>query len=209
MFTGIVAAVGRIARVEPQNEGRFSGLRLQVDAGELPLEGVKPGDSIAIQGACMTATHIEGSMFTVDISHESLRLTVGLDAPGEVNLENALRMGDALGGHLLSGHVDGIAEVVRFEPMGESHLLAVRVPAEFGRYLAYKGSIAINGVSLTVNQVVDGPQGSEASINLIPHTVSATTLKHLRVGSQVNFEVDMIARYVQRMLATPSASAQA
>ncbi len=202
MFTGIVAAVGRIVRVEPQNVGEYSGLRLHVDSAGLDLTGVRPGDSIAMQGACMTATQIEGSMFSVDISHESLRLTVGLDAPGDVNLEKALCMGDALGGHLLSGHVDGIGQVVRFEPVGESHLLVVRVPAEFGKYLAYKGSIAINGVSLTVNQVQDGPQGCDASINLIPHTVSVTTLRQLRVGSRVNFEVDMIARYVQRMLST-------
>lgn len=202
MFTGIVAAVGRIVRVEPQNVGEYSGLRLHVDSAGLDLTGVRLGDSIAMQGACMTATQIEGSMFSVDISHESLRLTVGLDAPGDVNLEKALCMGDALGGHLLSGHVDGIGQVVRFEPVGESHLLVVRVPAEFGKYLAYKGSIAINGVSLTVNQVQDGPQGCDASINLIPHTVSVTTLRQLRVGSRVNFEVDMIARYVQRMLST-------
>lgn len=200
MFTGIVAAVGRIVRAESFNEGANSGKRLLVDAGSLGLDDVRPGDSIAMQGACMTATHIEGSTFTVDISQESLRLTVGLDAPGEVNLEKALRMGDPLGGHLLSGHVDGIGEVLRFEPVGESRLLVVRVPAEFGKFLAYKGSIAINGVSLTVNQVEDSPEGCAASINLIPHTVAVTTLRHLRPGSRVNFEVDMLARYVQRML---------
>lgn len=207
MFTGIVAAVGRIVRVEQQNEGAQSGVRLYVDSAGLGLDDVRPGDSIAIQGACMTATRIEGDTFTADVSAESLRLTVGLDAPGEVNLEKALRMGDALGGHLLSGHVDGIAEVMRFEPVGESHLLVVRVPASFGQYLAYKGSIAINGVSLTVNQVEDTPLGCEASINLIPHTISVTTLKHLGVGSRVNFEVDMIARYVQRMLSREVAAA--
>lgn len=205
MFTGIVAAVGRIVRIEPQNEGEYSGVRLLVDGADLDLQDVRPGDSIAIQGACMTATRIEGTTFTVDVSNESLRLTVGLDAPGEVNLEKALCLGDALGGHLLSGHVDGIAEVVRFEPVGESQLLVVRVPVEFGKYLAYKGSIAINGVSLTVNQVEDGPLGCDASINLIPHTVSVTTLKALRAGSRVNFEVDMIARYVQRMLGSRAA----
>ncbi|GAA5234345.1 riboflavin synthase [Verticiella sediminum] len=200
MFTGIVAAIGRIVRVESQDAGEYAGLRLFVDSADLGLADVKEGDSIALQGACMTVTGMEGKVFSVDISHESLRLTVGLDAPGEVNLEKALRMGDALGGHILSGHVDGIAEVVRFAPVGESHELVVRVPAAFGRYLAYKGSIAINGVSLTVNRVADGPEGSDASINLIPHTIAMTTLKHLQPGSKVNFEVDMIARYVQRML---------
>lgn len=201
MFTGIVAAVGRIVRVESQDAGEYAGLRLHVDAGELGLEEVKLGDSIALQGACMTVTSLAGNVFTVDISHESLRLTVGLDAEGEVNLEKALRLGDALGGHLLSGHVDGLGEVVRFAPVGESHELAVRVSPEFGKYLAYKGSIAVNGVSLTVNRVQDSPEGCEVSINLIPHTVAVTTLRHVRPGSRVNIEVDMIARYVQRMLA--------
>jgi len=201
MFTGIVAAVGRIVRVESQDAGEYAGLRLHVEAGTLGLDEVKLGDSIALQGACMTVTSLQGNQFTVDISHESLRLTVGLDAEGDVNLEKALRLGDALGGHLLSGHVDGLGEVVRFAPVGESHELAVRVPAEFGKYLAYKGSIAVNGVSLTVNRVVDSAEGCEASINLIPHTVAVTTLRHLRPGSRVNIEVDMIARYVQRMLA--------
>lgn len=200
MFTGIVTAVGRIVRAESLTEDANSGMRLQIDAGSLGLDDVRPGDSIALQGACMTATSIEGNLFTVDISQESLRLTVGLDAPSEVNLEKALRVGDALGGHLLSGHVDGIGEVLRFEPVGESTLLVVRVPTEFGKFLAYKGSIAINGVSLTVNQVEDGPKGCAASINLIPHTVAVTTLRHLQPGSRVNFEVDMLARYVQRML---------
>lgn len=200
MFTGIVAAIGRIVRIEPQDAGEYAGLRLFVDSADLGLDGVKLGDSIALQGACMTVTGMDGAVFSVDISHESLRLTVGLDAPGDVNLEKALCMGDALGGHILSGHVDGIAEVVKFAPVGESHELVVRVPPAFARYLAYKGSIAINGVSLTVNRVEDHPEGTDASINLIPHTIAMTTLKHLQPGSRVNFEVDMIARYVQRML---------
>lgn len=200
MFTGIVAAVGRIVRVEPVSAEADAGSRLLVEAGELGLDDVRPGDSIALQGACMTATQIDGKTFTVDISRESLNLTVGLDAPGEVNLEKALKVGDPLGGHLLSGHVDGIGEVVRFRPVGESHELVVRVPAEFGKFLAYKGSVAINGVSLTVNRVDDTELGCEASINLIPHTVAVTTLRSLQPGSKVNFEVDMLARYVQRML---------
>jgi len=201
MFTGIVAEVGRIVRVEPIQQGEGSGLRLHVDAGKLGLSDVRPGDSIAIQGACMTVVELHDSLFTVDVSHESLTHTVGLDAPGDVNLEKALRMGDALGGHLVSGHVDGVAEVVSFDRVGESHRLVVRLPVEFARYFAYKGSIALDGVSLTVNRVNDTAKGCEVSINLIPHTVSVTTLGRLQPGSRINFEVDMIARYVQRMLA--------
>lgn len=196
MFTGIVAAVGRIERIEPLG----NGVRLTVDAGTLGLDDVAVGDSIAIQGACMTATTVEGNRFTVDVSRESLDHTVGLDAPGPVNLEKALTLADRLGGHLVSGHVDGLAEVVRFEPVGESWRLDVRVPPGLSRYFAYKGSATINGVSLTVNSVEDGPQGAVISINLIPHTISVTTLQQLRVGSKVNLEVDLIARYVERML---------
>ena len=196
MFTGIVAAVGRIERIEPLG----NGVRLTVDAGTLELGDVAVGDSIAIQGACMTATTVEGNRFTVDVSRESLDHTVGLDAPGAVNLEKALTLADRLGGHLVSGHVDGLAEVVRFEPVGESWRLDVRVPPELSRYFAYKGSATINGVSLTVNSVEDGPRGAVISINLIPHTISVTTLQQLRVGSKVNLEVDLIARYVERML---------
>lgn len=200
MFTGIVAAVGRIVRAEPLSADDSAGLRLAIESADLGLADVREGDSIALQGACMTVTGMEGTVFTVDISRESLRLTVGLDAPGEVNLEKALRMGDALGGHILSGHVDGIADVVSFSPVGESRELIVRIPSDFARYLAYKGSIAINGVSLTVNRVEDHDQGCDVSINVIPHTMAMTTLRHLVPGSRVNFEVDMIARYVQRML---------
>jgi riboflavin synthase len=196
MFTGIVAAVGRIERVEPLG----NGVRLSVDAGTLDLADVAVGDSIAIQGACMTATSVEGRRFTVDVSRESLDHTVGLEAPGEVNLEKALTLADRLGGHLVSGHVDGIAEVVRFEQAGESWRLDVRVPPELSRYFAYKGSATIDGVSLTVNSVQDGPQGAVIGINLIPHTMAVTTLKRLRAGARVNLEVDLIARYVERML---------
>lgn len=201
MFTGIVAAVGRIAWVEPITQGEGSGVRLFVEAGSLDLSDVRPGDSIAIQGACMTVVELQGQQFTVDVSRESLDRTVGLDAPGDVNLEKALRMGDHLGGHLVTGHVDGTAEVVSFEPVGESHRLVVRLPDDFARYFAYKGSIAIDGVSLTVNAVSDTPAGCEVSINLIPHTIAVTTLSRLKPGVRVNFEVDLIARYVQRMLA--------
>ncbi len=196
MFTGIIAAVGRIERVEPLGDG----VRLLVDAGTLGLDDVAVGDSIAIQGACMTATRIDGNRFSVDVSRESLNHTVGLEAEGEVNLEKALRLSDRLGGHLVSGHVDGIAEVVAFDEIEESWRLDVRVPPALSRYFAYKGSATINGVSLTVNSVRDTPEGAVISINLIPHTIAVTTLHHLKAGSRVNLEVDLIARYVERML---------
>jgi riboflavin synthase len=196
MFTGIIAAVGRIERVEPLGDG----VRLLVDAGTLGLDDVAVGDSIAIQGACMTATSVEGRRFTVDVSRESLDHTVGLEAPGEVNLEKALTLADRLGGHLVSGHVDGLAEVVSFDEIGESWRLDLRVPPELSKYFAYKGSATVNGVSLTVNSVSDGPAGAVISINLIPHTIAVTTLKNLRAGAKVNLEVDLIARYVERIL---------
>lgn len=205
MFTGIVAAVGRIEAVE--SLGADAGLRLTVDAGALDLSDVAIGDSIAIQGACMTAIVIEGSRFKVEVSRESLDKTTGLGAPGEVNLEKALRLADRLGGHLVSGHVDGLGEVVHFAPVGESWRLDIRVPAQISKYLAYKGSVTINGTSLTVNSVNDLPEGPcVISINLIPHTIQATTLKHLKPGAHVNLEIDLIARYVERMLADSTRS---
>ncbi len=200
MFTGIVAAVGRIEAVE--SLGADAGLRLTVDAGALDLRDVAIGDSIAIQGACMTAIALEGSRFKVEVSRESLDKTTGLGAPGEVNLEKALRLADRLGGHLVSGHVDGLGEVVHFAPVGESWRLDIRVPAQISKYLAYKGSVTVNGTSLTVNSVKDLPEGPcVISINLIPHTIQATTLKYLKPGAHVNLEIDLIARYVERMLA--------
>jgi riboflavin synthase len=199
MFTGIVAAVGRIERVDPL--GADAGVRLTVDAGALGLDDVAIGDSIAIQGACMTAISVDGTRFVVEVSRESLARTVGLDAPGEVNLEKALRLSDRIGGHLVSGHVDGIGEVAVFEPVGESWRLDVRVPRELSKYLAYKGSVTVDGTSLTVNRVNDLPDGRcDVSINLIPHTIQATTLKRLAPGARVNLEIDLIARYVERML---------
>ena len=199
MFTGIVAAVGRIEEV--QSLGEQAGVRIAVDAGELDLRDVAPGDSIAVQGACMTAVRIEDGRFFVDVSGESLSKTVGLDAPGEVNLEKALTLADRLGGHLVSGHVDGIGEVVSFEPIGESWRLVVRADESLGRYLAYKGSITVDGVSLTVNRVADTDAGVEFEINLVPHTIRVTTLRSLHAGRRVNLEIDLIARYVERMLA--------
>lgn len=199
MFTGIVAAVGRIEQVEPFSKGEFSGVRLTVEAGGLGLDDVILGDSISIQGACMTAVSLDGNRFQVDVSHESLQKTVGLDRPGQVNLEKALRVGDRLGGHIVSGHVDGVGRVVGLTPVGESHEFVIEAPRDLAQYLAYKGSVAINGVSLTVNRVTDVDSGCLISINLIPHTLANTTLGLLRAGDGVNLEIDTVARYVARM----------
>lgn len=199
MFTGIVAAVGRIERVDPLGDDE-AGVRLRVDAGELDLSDVAIGDSIAIQGACMTVVGLEPGAFFVDVSGESLSKTAGLDAAGEVNLEKALRLADRLGGHLVSGHVDGIGEVVSFVPAGESWRLVLRAPTSLAKYLAYKGSITVDGVSLTVNRVIDTADDVRFEINLIPHTIAVTTLRSLKDGRRVNLEVDLIARYVERML---------
>jgi len=192
MFTGIVAAIGRVQRVDP----RPGGLRLTIDAGTLDLSDVAIGDSIAVNGCCLTVVSLAGARFEVDVSRETIACTAALDAPGEVNLEKSLRLADRLDGHLVSGHVDGVGEVVEFAAVGESHRLVVRVPAELAKYVARKGSIAVQGVSLTVNRVV-GPQ---FEVNLIPHTLAGTTLKTLSPGARVNLEVDLIARYVERML---------
>ncbi|MCD8505313.1 MAG: riboflavin synthase [Burkholderiaceae bacterium] len=202
MFTGIVATTGQIETVRAVGNDQDSGVRLVIHANDLGLSDVGLGDSIAIQGACMTVTSMpDDQHFTVDVSRESLNKTVGLDKPGPVNLEKSLRIGDQIGGHLVSGHVDGLGKVTRFEPVGESWELVIISPKELGMYLAYKGSITVNGVSLTVNRVTDHQEGTEFSVNLIPHTVEVTTLKHLRAGDAVNLEVDTIARYVQRMMA--------
>lgn len=201
MFTGIVAAVGRIARVTPESNDPQAGVRLAIDAGGLDLDGVSIGDSIALSGACMTVVTLSEQGFEVDVSRESLDKTAGLDAEGEINLEKALRFGDRLDGHLVSGHVDGRGIVQRFEPTGESHTLVVRAPRALARFIALKGSIAVDGVSLTINRVEDTADGCDFWINLIPHTVAVTTLKHLAEGRAVNLEIDTIARYVDRMRA--------
>lgn len=205
MFTGIVAAVGKITSITPLGDQADAGVKLTVDAGGLPMEDVAIGDSIALNGACMTVVSKTDAGFTVDVSRESLNRTAGLDAPGEVNLEKALTLSDRLGGHLVSGHVDGLGVVRKFEPVGESWELVVEAPKELAKYLAYKGSIVVNGVSLTVNRVTDTASGCEFSINLIPHTIQVTTLKHLKVGARVNLEIDLMARYVERMLSMSSA----
>ncbi|MDQ3445766.1 MAG: riboflavin synthase [Pseudomonadota bacterium] len=198
MFTGIVRGVGRI--VEVKRLSVDGGVRLTVDARAVPEFEVNVGDSVAVAGACMTAVVVDGTTFAVDASRESLARTSGLDALREVNIETSVRVGDALGGHLVAGHVDGVGEVVKMSQLHESWELVVRLPTELAKYLAYKGSVAIDGVSLTVNRVVDREGGCEFGVNVIPHTYQVTTLHSLRVGDRVNVEVDLIARYVERML---------
>lgn len=209
MFSGIVSAIGRITKVEK----RAGGARLAIDAGRLGMRDVAVGDSIAVNGVCLTVIRRGKKSFSVDVSRETLRCTTGLAAPGEVNLEKALRLADRFDGHLVAGHVDAVGEVVLFAPAGESRLLRVRSPVALARYIARKGSITLQGISLTVNAVSPpdrggGPRGRggcEFEVNLIPHTLAATTLKHLRRGSRVNLEVDLLARYVEQLLATSRA----
>ncbi|MDX9842866.1 MAG: riboflavin synthase [Aquabacterium sp.] len=203
MFTGIITGVGQIVDSQPLGADASHGRRLTLQAPAGYLDGVGLGDSIAINGACMTVTSFDvaAGRFTIDVSAESLARTVGLDQRGTVNMEQALRSHDRLGGHIVTGHVDDVGEVVVFEPVGESWLLQIRAPRTLARFLAYKGSITVNGVSLTVNSVQDAADGSTVfSINLIPHTIENTALGTLKVGGKVNLEVDLIARYVERML---------
>ena len=192
MFSGIVAATGRITHLQALEKG----LRLTVEAPGLDLGDVALGDSIAHGGVCLTVIEKDGANYKVDVSRETLDCTVGLDAPGEVNLEKALRLADRLGGHLVTGHVDGVGEVLKFEKIGESHEMVIRAPKALAKYIARKGSVTVDGVSLTVNRVT----GTDFSINLIPHTVAVTTLKRLQAGSRVNLEIDLVARYIERML---------
>lgn len=182
MFTGIVQAVGRIVRVNP----------LEVDCGNLDLAGVAVGDSICVQGVCLTVTAIRGRAFTADVSHETLRATTGLERPGAVNLEKSLALGDKLGGHLVTGHVDAVGQVLS----RNGGVVAFRVPPPVRKYIARKGSICVDGVSLTVNRA----DADEFEVNLIPHTLQVTTLARLEPGVKVNLEVDLVARYVERML---------
>ena len=193
MFTGIVQAVGRIVAVEPRSEG----VQVAVDAGAFAQKDIAVGDSIALNGCCLTVVAIDAGTMRFDVSSETLSCTSGLDGIGAVNLEKALRFSDRLGGHLMSGHVDGVGVVQRAEPVAEggSVLLEVAVPSELARFVAPKGSIAIDGVSLTVNAV----HARVFSVNLIPHTLAVTSLGALRAGARVNLEVDLIARYVERL----------
>jgi riboflavin synthase len=193
MFTGIVAAVGQLVEVSPLAAGK----RLTIDAGELGLDDAAIGDSIAVSGCCLTIVGKDGSRFLADASKETLDCTSGLDVPGPVNLEKALRLADRIGGHLVAGHVDGVGAVQRFDAVGECYELEVRAPEVLAKYIAAKGSITVDGVSLTVNTV----SGADFTVNLIPHTLAVTTLQRLKPGSRVNLEADLIARYVERMLA--------
>lgn len=208
MFTGIITGVGRIVAVHPLGSSSHHGRRLTLETPSGYLDGVTLGDSIALNGACMTVTSFDApaARFTVDISAESLAKTAALDQMGTVNLEKALRASDRLGGHIVTGHVDGIGQVTRFEPVGESWALDVLAPTALAKYLATKGSITVNGVSLTVNRVQDTAAGCTCCINLIPHTVEHTALGQLHTGSTVNLEIDLIARYVERMLGQPTAT---
>ncbi|HYA66978.1 MAG TPA: riboflavin synthase [Burkholderiaceae bacterium] len=208
MFSGLVQAVGAIVSVRPLS----GGVHIKVDAEALAPRTIEPGDSIAVNGVCLTATTVEGRRFGADVSRETLSKTTGLDACHAVNLETSLAIGEKLGGHLVAGHVDGVGTVLRSSSVGESVELLVQAPAALGRFFAPKGSVAVDGVSLTINQVADvgaaldkgAPRACEISINLIPHTLTATTLGALSAGSRVNLEVDLIARYVARMLTSPT-----
>jgi riboflavin synthase len=211
MFTGIITGVGRIAAVHDLGSSLQHGKRLKIEAPAGYLDDVGLGDSIALNGACMTVTQLDtaSGCFDIEISAESLDKTAGLAEPGPVNLEKALRANDRLGGHIVSGHVDGIGTVTRFEPVGESWELRILASRDIGKFLAYKGSITVNGVSLTVNTISDRPDGCEVSINLIAHTVQNTALGGLKAGGRVNLEIDLIARYVERMLTAQSPTLKA
>jgi riboflavin synthase len=192
MFTGIVEATGRVREVVPGQQGAS----VVIEAGALDLSDVRVGDSIAVNGCCLTVVALSPAAFRVDVSRETLECTTGFEAGAVVNLEKALRLMDRLGGHLVSGHVDGRGEVTRKEQVVESWLLEIRVPAELTKYVARKGSIAVNGVSLTVNRV----HADRLEVNLIPHTLEVTNLGALGPGAQVNLEVDMLARYLERLM---------
>ena len=206
MFSGMVAAVGRITTVTPT----AGGVRLAVEPGGLDLADVALGDSIAVNGCCLTVVALDGGTLAFDVSAESLRCTVGLGEPGPVNLEKSLRLADRLGGHLVTGHVDGVGSVIGFEPLGDNRRLTIALPQTLARFVAPKGSIAVQGVSLTVNRVEDAavagdpaltalPSGHSAfQVNLIPHTLAVTTLGGLTVGARVNLEIDLLARYAAR-----------
>ena len=206
MFSGMVAAVGRITTVTPT----AGGVRLAVEPGGLDLADVALGDSIAVNGCCLTVVAFDGGTLAFDVSAESLRCTVGLGEPGPVNLEKSLRLADRLGGHLVTGHVDGVGSVIGFEPLGDNRRLTIALPQTLARFVAPKGSIAVQGVSLTVNRVEDAavtgdpaltalPSGHSAfQVNLIPHTLAVTTLGGLTVGARVNLEIDLLARYAAR-----------
>jgi riboflavin synthase len=195
VFTGIVEATGAIHSSTPTDKG----VRIEIAAGALDMRDVRVGDSIAVDGCCLTVIEKTGLGFLVDVSQETLSCTTGFPVGRTVNLEKALRLSDRLGGHLVSGHVDGVGEVVRLVQVGESWLLEARVPSELAKYVARKGSITVNGVSLTVNRV----EGDRFDVNLIPHTLEVTNLRALRPSTLVNLEVDLVARYLERLTGSP------
>jgi riboflavin synthase len=191
MFTGIIQSIGQIDAIQT-----LSGdSHISINVGELDLTDIKEGDSIAVNGVCLTAVHVDHHHFEADVSQETLSVTVGLDKKGQVNLEKALRLDDRLGGHLVSGHVDGVGEVINFEPVNDCWLLVIKAPHAISKYIARKGSISVDGASLTINTI----EKDVFTINIIPHTLEKTTLGTLKVGSRVNLEIDQIARYVERM----------
>ena len=192
MFTGIIQAVGRISAVK--SAGQTAAVT--IEAGDLDMSDVAIGDSIACNGVCLTVTGLVPGGFSVDVSQETLKVTAGFTTGARINLEKSLRLADRLGGHLVSGHVDGSGEVAAIKPVDGNREIAIRFPAELGRYIARKGSITVNGVSLTVNAVM----ADTFSVNLIPHTLAVTNLKDLKQGDRVNLEIDLVARYVERML---------
>jgi riboflavin synthase len=191
MFTGIIQSIGKITRISSKGED----LLLEIDLADLPREDIQIGDSIAVNGVCLTVTALQGSHFQALVSQATQQCTVGLDTAHAVNLEKALRLSDRLGGHIVSGHVDGVGQVIRLEVLDNCWKLSVRAPHAISRYIAVKGSICVDGVSLTVNEVLQ----DDFSVNIIPHTLEKTTLAQLGVGSRVNLEVDMLARYIDRM----------
>lgn len=197
LFTGIIEAVGTIASIQPCTAKDHGGLSLTISTQRLDLDDVMPGDSIAVNGVCLTVTTLTNDSFAADVSEETLNCTIGLDQPAvHVNLEKAMRLSDRLGGHLVSGHVDAVGTVVKFEPAGGSSVLVIQAPESIMRFLTHKGSITVNGVSLTVNRI----EGNVFSVNLIPHTLAMTNLKELVPRMLVNLETDMLARYVARLL---------
>lgn len=191
MFTGIVTAVGQVRDAKPARGGK----RLRVDSGGLGLRDVAIGDSIAVNGVCLTVVAKRARGFEADVSPETLACTAGLVAGSRVNLEKAMRLSDRLGGHLVTGHVDGVGMVKRVRSAGDNRVVAIQAPAALAKYIARKGSVTVNGVSLTVNAV----RGGEFSVNLIPHTLAGTNLGELRAGGKVNLEVDILARYAERL----------
>lgn len=205
MFTGIITAIGTIAGTRTLGASSAFGLRLVIETPDTFLDGVALGDSIAVNGACMTVASLgaPANCFEVNVSAESLARTTGLDRPGRVNLELALHAADRLGGHLVSGHVDGVGSIAQMRTVGESTEMVLQCPVDLARFIAVKGSLVVHGVSLTVNRVDDKPGACRVSINLIPHTLAHTTLGELLTGSRVNLEVDLIARYVERLVSAP------